>query len=161
MQCNVCGFFSLQASVEGLENPLYKPVLDKLNTRSLSLIHSSTCDNTKRSSSNLNIPSEEQAEGKPAPPELPPDALPPPEGNAEGGTGSTEPQDKEKVKKTKNNKGVKAENNSGTGPEGATPSSGQENVVGQVLNNKGNSFRQQYKRLPANLPLRSTACRLL
>ncbi|XP_063056024.1 soluble guanylate cyclase 88E-like [Engraulis encrasicolus] len=121
----------------------------------------STCDNTKRSSSNLNIPSEEQAEGKPAPPELPPDALPPPEGNAEGGTGSTEPQDKEKVKKAKNNKGVKAENNSGTGPEGATPSSGQENVVGQVLNNKGNSFRQQYKRLPANLPLRSTACRLL
>lgn len=126
-----------------------------------SLVRSSTCTNTKRSHSNLNIPNQEQAEGKASPTELPPDPLPPPEGSTEASMVATEAQDKEKVKMTKNDKGVKAENNSGNAQEGAPPSGGQENAGGLVLNNKKHSLRQQYRRLPANLPMRSTSCRLL
>lgn len=111
--------------------------------------------------SNLLITSgEEQAEGKPSPNEFPPDALPPPEAANEPQAISTELQDKEKVKKTKNNKGGKMEASQGNAPESLSPTDGMDNP-GPLLNNKRNSFRQQYAKLPSNLPMRSAACSIL
>lgn len=121
---------------------------------------SSTCTNTKHSNSNLNIPNEEQAEGKPTPTDLPPDTLPPLEGTTDSTVATNESQDKEKVKKTKNNKGGKAENASANSQESSPPAGSQKNE-GPVLNSKKHSFRNQYARLPANLPMRSAACTLL
>lgn len=121
---------------------------------------SSTCTNSKHSPSNTNTPNEEQAEGKPTPPDLPPDTLPAQEGAPDPNTFTNESQDKEKVKKTKNNKGGRAENASGNVPESTPPAGSQENAVPE-LNDKKQSFRSQYSRLPANLPMRSTACNLL
>ncbi|TRY90411.1 hypothetical protein DNTS_018908 [Danionella cerebrum] len=122
--------------------------------------NSSTCTNSKHSPSNVNTPNEEQAEGKPVATELPPDAVPALEGAADPNTFATESQDKEKVKKTRNIKGGKAENPSGNVQESAPSAGGQENTAPE-LNNKKHGFRSQYVRLPTNLPLRSTACNLL
>lgn len=121
---------------------------------------SSTCTNSKHSPSNTNTPNEEQAEGKPTPTDLPPDTLPALEGATDPNTFTNESQDKEKVKKTKNNKGGKAENTSVNAQESTPPADSQENAAPE-LNNKKHSFRSQYSRLPANLPMRSTACNLL
>ncbi|XDV40411.1 hypothetical protein PO909_009503 [Leuciscus waleckii] len=121
----------------------------------------STCTNSKHSPSNRNTPNEEQAEGKPTPTDLPPDALPALEGAPDPNTFTSESQqDKEKVKKTKNNKEGKVENASGNVQESTPPAGGQENAATE-LNNKKHSFRSQCSRLPANLPMRSTACNLL
>lgn len=121
----------------------------------------STCTNSKHSPSNRNTPNEEQAEGKPTPTDLPPDALPALEGAPDPNTFTNESQqDKEKVKKTKNNKEGKVENDSGNVQESTPPAGSQENAATE-LNNKKHSFRSQYSRLPANLPMRSTACNLL
>lgn len=108
----------------------------------------------------MTTPNEEQAEGKPTPPDLPPDTLPAQEGAPDPNTFTNESQDKEKVKKTKNNKGGKAENTSVNAQESTPPADSQENAAPE-LNNKKHSFRSQYSRLPANLPMRSTACNLL
>lgn len=112
--------------------------------------------------SNLHITSsEEQAEGKPSPTDLPMDTLPPPEAANEPPAISTEPQEKEKAKKTKNNKGTKLDVPQGNAmPESLPPTDGLENP-GPLLNNKRNSFRQQYTKLPTNLPMRSAACSIL
>ncbi|GLD53213.1 soluble guanylate cyclase 88E-like protein, partial [Lates japonicus] len=122
----------------------------------------STSTNAKRMASNLHITSsEEQAEGKPSPSDLPLDTLPPPEAANEPPSISTEPQEKEKAKKTKNNKGAKLDVPQGNAmPESSPPADGLENP-GPFLNNKRNSFRQQYAKLPANLPMRSAACSIL
>lgn len=105
--------------------------------------------------------SEEQAEGKPSPSDLPLDALPPPEAANEPTAVSTEPQEKEKVKKTKNNKGAKLEVPQGNAVlESLSPVDGLENP-GPLLNIKRNSFRQQYAKLPTNLPMRSASCSIL
>ncbi|KAJ3597409.1 hypothetical protein NHX12_000936, partial [Muraenolepis orangiensis] len=68
--------------------------------------HSSTCTDAKRSTSNLHIPTEEQAEGKPRPSELTLDAMPLPEGGPGGEPPalSVEPPEREKARKTKNSK---------------------------------------------------------
>lgn len=123
---------------------------------------SSTSTNAKHMASNIHIgSSEEQAEGKPSPSDLPLDALPPPEAANEPPAVSTEPQEKEKVKKTKNNKEAKLEVPQGNAaPESLSPADGPENP-GPLLINKRNSFRQQYVKLPTNLPMRSAACSIL
>lgn len=108
----------------------------------------------------MNTPNEEQAERKPTPSDLPQDPLPPSEGASDPTTFTNESQEKEKAKKTKNNKGGKAENASANTQEGTPPAGGPENATPE-LNNKKPSFRSQYVRLPANLPMRSTACSLL
>lgn len=108
----------------------------------------------------MNTPNEEQAEGKPTPSDLPQDTLPPLEGASDQTAFANESQEKEKAKKTKNNKGVKAESASGNAQETTPPAGGPENAAPEP-NNKKHSFRSQYARLPANLPMRSTACRLL
>lgn len=112
--------------------------------------------------SNLNITgSEEQAEGKPSPSDLPLDNLPTPEAANEPPTISAESQEKEKAKKTKNNKGAKLEVPLGNEmPESLLSADGLENP-GPLLNSKRNSFRQQYVKLPANLPMRSASCSIL
>lgn len=113
--------------------------------------------------SNLHIPSSEgeQAEGKPSPSDLPLDTMPPPEAANELLVISTELQEKEKAKKTKNNKGAKLDLPQGNAmPENLSMADGLENP-GPLLNNKRNSFRLQYTKLPANLPMRSTACSIL
>ncbi|XP_046702051.1 soluble guanylate cyclase 88E-like [Silurus meridionalis] len=120
----------------------------------------STCTNTKRFNSNLNISNEEQAEVKPTPADLPSDTLPPLEGTTDSTVATNEPHDKEKVKKSKNNKGGKAENAWANSRESSPPADSQKKT-GPVLNNKKHSFRNQYARLPANLPMRSAACTLL
>ncbi|AWP15786.1 putative soluble guanylate cyclase 88E-like [Scophthalmus maximus] len=122
----------------------------------------STSTNAKRMASNLNIASsEEQAEGKPSPSDLPLDTLPPPEAANEPPSLSAEPPEKEKAKKTKNNKVDKLDVPQGNAmPESLPLADGLENP-GPFLNNKRNSFRQQYAKLPANLPLRSNACTIL
>ncbi|KAK7147231.1 hypothetical protein R3I94_009925 [Phoxinus phoxinus] len=121
----------------------------------------STCTNSKHSPSNLNTPNEEQAEGKPTPTDMPPDALPALEGAPDPNTFTNESQqDKEHVKKTKNNKEEKVENALGNAQENTPPAGGQENAATE-LHNKKHRFRSQYSRLPANLPMRSTACNLL
>ncbi|XP_060905760.1 soluble guanylate cyclase 88E-like [Labrus mixtus] len=120
----------------------------------------STSSNAKRMASNLNISgNEEQAEGKASPSDLPLDTLPPPEAAIEPPSVSAEPP--EKVKKTKNNKGAKLEVPQGTLlSETPNPDDGLENPA-PFLRSKRNSFRQQYAKLPANLPMRSAACAIL
>lgn len=112
--------------------------------------------------SNLHITgNDEQAEGKPSPSDMPLDTLPPPEAANEPAANSTEPQEKEKAKKTKNNKGAKLEvPQENALPESSSPADGMENP-GPLLNNKRNSFRQQYAKLPTNLPIRSSSCSIL
>lgn len=112
--------------------------------------------------SNLHIPgNEEQAEGKPSPNDLPLDTLPPPEAASELLSASAEPPEKEKAKKTKNNKGARLEVPQGNFlSESPNPDDGLENP-GPFLSSKRNSFRQQYVKLPANLPMRSAACAIL
>lgn len=122
---------------------------------------SSTSTNAKQMASNLQITgSDEQVEGKPSPSDLPLDAQPPPEAANEPPSISTEPQEKEKVKKTKNNKGSKSEAPQGNpAPESSSPADGLDIPV--PLLNKRNSFRQQYAKLPTNLPMRSASCAIL
>ncbi|XP_062279164.1 soluble guanylate cyclase 88E-like [Scomber scombrus] len=123
----------------------------------------STSTNAKCMASNLNITGSEgeQAEGKPSPSDLPLDNMPPPEAANELPVISTELQEKEKAKKTKNNKATKLDMPQGNAmPENLSPAVGLENP-GPLLNNKRNSFRLQYTKLPANLPMRSTACSIL
>uniref|UniRef100_A0A3P8RPE2 Guanylate cyclase domain-containing protein n=1 Tax=Amphiprion percula TaxID=161767 RepID=A0A3P8RPE2_AMPPE len=92
---------------------------------------------------------------------LPLDTLPTPEAANEPPTISSESQEKEKAKKTKNNKGAKLDVPQGNAnPESSPAADGQENP-GPLLNNKRNSLRQQYAKLPANLPMRSAACCIL
>ncbi|XP_062322192.1 soluble guanylate cyclase 88E-like [Osmerus eperlanus] len=122
--------------------------------------HGSTCTNTKRSTSNLNIPNEEQAERKPTPTDMPAETLPQREGNTEAPSVSAEPQEKEKAKKTKNNKGAKTEAPQVNAVQESAPLVGKPENAAPVLN-KRNSFRQQYAKLPTNLPLRSTSCCIL
>lgn len=121
---------------------------------------SSSCTNGKHSPTHLNTPNEEQAEGKPTAADLPADAVPAVEDAPDPNILANESQDKEKVKKTKNNKAGKVENASGNVEENTPPAGGQENAAPE-LNNKKLSFRSQYSRLPVNLPMRSTACNLL
>lgn len=112
--------------------------------------------------SNLHITSnEDQAEGKPSPSDLPLDTLPPPEAANEPPAISTEPQEREKAKKTKNNKGARLEVPQGNAMlESLPPADGLDNP-GPLLNSKRNSLRQQYAKLPTNLPMRSAACSIL
>lgn len=113
--------------------------------------------------SNLHITgNEEQQEGKSSPSDMPLDTLPPPEAANEPRTISAEPPEKEKgPKKTKNNKGCKQEAPQGNAvAETTPPADGLENP-GPMINNKRNSFRQQYAKLPTNLPMRSAACAIL
>ncbi|KAI7806360.1 soluble guanylate cyclase 88E-like [Triplophysa rosa] len=120
----------------------------------------STCTNSKHPPSDMNTPNEEQAEGKPTPSDLPQDTLQPLEGTSDPTTFINESQEKEKAKKIKNNKGGKADNASGNAQESTSPAGGPDNAAPE-LNNKKHSFRSQYARLPANLPMRSTSCSLL
>lgn len=122
---------------------------------------SSASTSAKHMASNLQLSSEEQTEGKPSSGDLPLDALPPPEAANEAPAVSTEPQEKEKVKKTKNNRGSKSEAPQGNpAPESSLSADGLEHPL-HLLNNKRNSFRQQYAKLPSNLPLRSASCAVL
>ncbi|KAM8870309.1 soluble guanylate cyclase 88E-like [Spinachia spinachia] len=116
--------------------------------------------NAKRMSSNLNIGgSEEHAEGKQSPSDLPLDALPPPEDAAEPPGGSAEGE--ERAKKTKNNKGAKLEVPQGdAAAESSSLAGGPENAAPQLAI-KRNSFRQQYAKLPSHLPMRSGSCAIL
>lgn len=118
--------------------------------------------NAKRMASNVHInSSEEQAEEKPTPSDLPLDALPLPEATNEPPTISTESQKKGKAKKPKNNKGGKLDVPQRNAIlESSPPADGLENP-GPLLNNKKNSFRQQYAKLPTNLSVRSATCSIL
>nr|XP_019948238.1 PREDICTED: soluble guanylate cyclase 88E-like [Paralichthys olivaceus] len=122
----------------------------------------SASPNTKRMASNLNIASsDEQAERKPSPTELPQETLPPQEAPNEPRSPSVEPQDKEKAKKTRNSKVSRLEVPQATAMvEDLPPTDGLENP-GPLLNIKRNSFRQQYAKLPTNLPMRSASCSIL
>ncbi|XP_075937381.1 soluble guanylate cyclase 88E-like [Anarhichas minor] len=122
----------------------------------------STSTNAKRMGSNLNIGgSEEQAERKPSTGDLPLDALPPPEVAIEPPAVSAEPQEKERAKMTKNNKGAKLDVPHGDAmPECSSPADGPENPAPR-LSVKRNSFREQYATLPAKLPMRSASCSIL
>lgn len=118
--------------------------------------------NAKCMASNVHITSsEEQAEGKPIPSDLPLDTLPLPEATKEPPTISTESQKKEKAKKTKNNKVAKLDvQQRNTILDSSSHTDGLENP-GPLLNNKKNSFRQQYAKLPTNLSVRSATCSIL
>ncbi|KAM9309960.1 soluble guanylate cyclase 88E-like [Pholidichthys leucotaenia] len=119
----------------------------------------STSTNTKHMASNLHITDNEKEEEEKT--SLPPDTLPTPEAANEAPTNSAESREKEKAKKTKNNKSSKLEVTRGSAmPESASPADGTENP-GFLLSKKRNSFRLQHVKLPANLPLRSTACSIL
>ncbi|XP_077576724.1 soluble guanylate cyclase 88E-like [Stigmatopora nigra] len=107
---------------------------------------------------------EEPTDGNANPGELPPDAPAPPEAVGEPPPAPGELQDKDKFKKSKNIKGGKAEAaTAGAGPassELAPPPDVPENP-GPLFNAKSNSFRQQYVKLPVNMPIRSASCVLL
>lgn len=123
---------------------------------------SSTSTNAKHMASNIHITAgEEQAEGKPSPSDLPLDTLLPPEAANEPRATSTELQEKERVKKTKNNKGARLEVPQGNAAGESSPSADGLENPGPALNSKRNSFRQQYAKLPTNLPMRSAACSIL
>ncbi|XP_061885710.1 soluble guanylate cyclase 88E-like [Entelurus aequoreus] len=120
----------------------------------------STC--AKRSDSCvLTSGGEEQAEGKTSPGDLPPDAVPLPEVATEPLNTSDELQEKEKSKKTKNNKGAKLDAVQGNPMSELMPPTDELENLGAFLQNKRNSFRQQYAKLPTNLPIRSASCTLL
>ncbi|CAL8247797.1 unnamed protein product [Lota lota] len=122
----------------------------------------STCTDAKRSTSNLHIRTEEQAEGKPTPSDLPLDAMPPQEGASEPPALSEEPPEREKAKKTKISKMSRLEvPPANPVPELAAPDDPPEIPAGPVLNNKKYSFRHQYVKLPSSLPMRSASCSLL
>lgn len=123
---------------------------------------SSTSTNAKHMASNIHITAgEEQAEGKPSPNDLPLDTLSPPEAANEPPAPSTELHEKERVKKTKNNKGARLEAPQGNAAGESSPSADGLENPGPALNSKRNSFRQQYAKLPTNLPMRSAACSIL
>ncbi|XP_068613334.1 LOW QUALITY PROTEIN: soluble guanylate cyclase 88E-like [Brachionichthys hirsutus] len=102
----------------------------------------------------VSVRDQEQAERKPSNCEPPLEALPPAEAANEPLAFSAEPQEKEKNKKAKNNKGARLEV-----PE-LLPSDRLENP-GPQLSRKRSSFRQQYAKLPGNLPVRSVSCCVL
>ncbi|KAM9806854.1 soluble guanylate cyclase 88E-like isoform X2 [Syngnathus typhle] len=102
---------------------------------------------------------EEQAEGKPSPSDLPQDTLPLPEGSGEPTAAPGDLQ--EKSKKTKNNKGAKAEAGPGNATSAPAPPADEPENPGPILNIKRNSFRQQYAKLPVNMPIKSASCSLL
>lgn len=121
---------------------------------------SSASTSAKQLASNLHLGGEEPAEGKPGSSDLPQDALPPPEAANEAAAASAEPQEKEKVRKNRNNKACRSEVSQGNpAPESSLHADGLDNPL--PLLSKRNSFRQQYAKLPANLPMRSTACTIL
>ncbi|KAA0703388.1 Soluble guanylate cyclase 88E [Triplophysa tibetana] len=122
--------------------------------------NSSTCTNSKHSPSDMNTPNEEQAEGKRTPSDIPQDTLQPLEDASDPTIFITESQEKEKVKKTKNDKGGKADNASGNAQESTSHVGGPGNVAPE-LNKRKYSFRSQYARLPGNFPMINTACSLL
>lgn len=118
--------------------------------------------NAKRMASNVHITSsEDKAEGKPSPSDLPLDPLPPPEAANETPAILTGSQKKEKAKKTKNNKGAKLDVPQGNAILESSPPADELENQGPLLNNKKNSFRQQYAKLPTNLPMRSATCSIL
>ncbi|XP_077432394.1 soluble guanylate cyclase 88E-like isoform X2 [Vanacampus margaritifer] len=120
---------------------------------------STSADAKHMSSSQAISGGEEQAEGKPSPSDLPQVILPLPDAAGEPMVAPGELQ--EKSKKTKNNKVTKAEAGLANATlELAPPSDDLENP-GPILNMKRNSFRQQYVKLPTNLPIRSASCTLL
>lgn len=125
----------------------------------LCLCSSSASTSAKQLASNLHLDGEDQAEGKPGSSDLPQDTLPPPEAANEAPAASAEPE-KEKVRKSRNNKASRSEAPQGSpAPESSPPADGLD--IPLPLLNKRNSFRQQYAKLPANLPMRSTACAIL
>ncbi|MGH0153800.1 UNVERIFIED_CONTAM: hypothetical protein FKN15_025092 [Acipenser sinensis] len=116
----------------------------------------STKSQAKRSTSNLNNPVEQTEETKPSE-DLPPDLPQPLEGAAE--PPPAEPCDKERTKKTKNNKASKTEAAGANAQETAAPPTGpSENAVLPLCVAKGND---RHSRLTATLPLRSSTCCLL
>ncbi|XP_056457976.1 soluble guanylate cyclase 88E-like [Gadus chalcogrammus] len=122
----------------------------------------STCTDAKRSTSNLHIRTEEQAEGKPTPSDLPLDAMHPPEGASEHPGLSEDLPEREKAKKTKISKMSRLEvPPANPVPELAVPDEAPEIPAGPLLNHKRYSFRQQYVKLPSSLPMRSASCCLL
>lgn len=80
----------------------------------------------------MNTPNEQQAEGKRTPSDLPQDTLQPLEGASDPTTFITESQEKENVKKTKNDKGGKADNASGNAQESTSPAGGSENTAPEL-----------------------------
>lgn len=121
---------------------------------------SSASTSAKQLASNLHLGGEEPAEGKPGSSDLLQDALPSPEAANEAPAVSAEPQEKEKVRKNRNNKACRLEVPQGSpAPESSPPADGLDNPL--PLLSKRNSFRQQYAKLPTNLPMRSTACAIL
>lgn len=128
---------------------------------------SSTSTNAKQAASNIHsAQGEERAEGKPSPSDLSPDAaaVSPPEAANEPTATATGDQERERARKMSknNNKGsCKLEvPPGGAATESSSFGDGLENA-GPALNSKRNSFRQQYVKLPSNLPMRSAACCLL
>ncbi|XP_077454406.1 soluble guanylate cyclase 88E-like [Stigmatopora argus] len=136
----------------------------------------SSSPNAKQTSSTQNVgegEGEERADGNANPGELPPDAPAPPEAVAEPPPAPDELQDKDRLKKSKNIKGGKAEAAAavvaGAGPGNASSEPGPPPDVpenpGPLFNVKSNSFRQQYVKLPVklpvNMPIRSASCALL
>lgn len=131
-----------------------------LNLTSHDVFVSSASSDAKHMSSSQPISGgEEQAEGSPS--NLPQDTLPLPEGTGEPTGAAGELQEKEKSKKTKNNKGAKAEAGLGFAASELAPPIDDSEHPGPMLNMKRNSFRQQYVKLPTNLPIRSASCTLL
>ncbi|XP_051922435.1 soluble guanylate cyclase 88E-like [Hippocampus zosterae] len=120
---------------------------------------SESTDGKHMSSSQPISGGEDQAEGSPS--DLRQDTLPLPEGTSEPTGAPGDLQEKEKSKKTKNNKGAKAEEGLGFAASELAPPVDDSEHPGPMLNMKRNSFRQQYAKLPTNLPIRSASCTLL
>ncbi|XP_041100132.1 soluble guanylate cyclase 88E-like [Polyodon spathula] len=117
---------------------------------------STNSSQAKRSTSNLNNPVEQTEETKPSE-DLPSDLPQPLEGAAEPPL--PEPRDKERAKKTKNNKASKTEAAGANAQETAAPPAGpSENAAPPLCVAKGND---RHSRLTATLPLRSSTCCLL
>lgn len=142
---------------------LFQPFNENVNYFKLKVCNCrSPSINAKCMASNVHISSSEEqaeAEGKPIPSDVPMETLPMPEASKEPPTISTESQKKERAKKTKNNKGAKLDV-----PQRKAileSSSHTDENAGPLLNNKKNSFRQQYAKLPTNLSVRSTTCSIL
>ncbi|XP_056300662.1 soluble guanylate cyclase 88E-like [Pseudoliparis swirei] len=118
--------------------------------------NSSISTNAKCMGSNLNIGSSEPRASRAPAMDAPP---PPPEISVEPPAVSDKPPEKEAARKRKNNKGAKLEVAEGDAePESSSPA---DPAVAQWLANKRTSFRQQYAKLPAHLPMRSVSCCIL
>lgn len=127
----------------------------------------STSTNAKQAVSNLHsTQGEERADGKLSPSELSPDAANAPQPEAANDPVAAGAGDQERERARKMSKpNIKGSGKLEVPPGGAVNESssfgdGMENA-GPALNSKRNSFRQQYIKLPSNLPMRSAACRLL